>query len=103
MKKNQKLKNKFFDLFYIFHVIKEQTYKLELPTKWKIYNICHIFLLKLNYIKKSQVNKNYTLPESKKEFEIRDNKKYKVKVMGDSVVYGKKAGNQLPGLYYLVL
>ncbi len=39
----------------------------------------------------------------KREFEIRNNKKYKVESIIDSVVYDKELENQLLGFYYLVL
>ena len=60
-------------------------------------------LLKQDITKKKQVNKK-TLLESKKKFEVREDKKYKVKAIINSVMYGKKmANNQIPDLYYLVL
>ena len=36
------------------------------------------------------------------EFEMGDDKKYKVKTIQDSAVYAKEADRHLPGLYYLV-
>lgn len=52
------LKNKFFDLFQILHhVIGNHTYKLELPTNYKIQNIFYILILNQNIIKNSQVKK----------------------------------------------
>ncbi len=38
-----------------------------------------------------------------REFEARNNKEYEVKVIIDSVVYGKEVNNQISGFYYLVL
>lgn len=58
-------------------------------------------LLKQKIIKKRRVN-NITLPESEKEIEVGNNKKYRVKATIDSVVYGKKANNQMLDLYYLI-
>ncbi len=73
----------------------------ELSTKWKIYNIFHMPLLEQDTTKKEWVNKKTLLkPE---EFQTRDSKKYKVKVIIDSTVYKKEANNQIFGLYYLVL
>ncbi len=46
---------------------------------------------------------NIALLEPEKEFEARDNKKYKVKAIINSAVYGKEANNQILGLYYFVL
>ncbi len=38
-KRNKKLESKFFGPFRILYVVGKQTYKLELPTKWKIHNV----------------------------------------------------------------
>ncbi len=52
-----------------------------------------------------QINQNNIniLPESKRIFEIRDNKKYKLKSVINSVMYNKEIKSQLLGFYYLVL
>ncbi len=43
------------------------------------------------------------LLELEREFEMRNNKMYKVEVIVNSAVYGKKTANkQMPGLYYLI-
>ena len=44
-KRNKKFKSKFFGPFQVFYIVGKQAYKLELPTKWKIYNIFHMSLL----------------------------------------------------------
>ena len=49
----------------------------------------------------NQINETLLKPE--KEFEARNNKEYEVKVIINSMVYGHKIENYLPGLYYLVL
>ena len=36
------------------------------------------------------------------EFELGNDKKYKVEAIQDSAVYAKEADGHLPGLYYLV-
>ncbi len=46
MKKNQKLKNKFLDFFYILHVVRKQANKLDLSIKWKIYDVFYVSLPK---------------------------------------------------------
>ena len=45
MKRNKKLENIFFGPFQILHIVGKQVYKLELFTKWKIYNIFYVLLL----------------------------------------------------------
>ncbi len=51
-------------------------------------------------MRKRQVDYNLLEP---KEFEAGDNKKYEIKAIINSMVYGKEAYNQMPGLYYFVL
>lgn len=65
-----------------------------------IYNVFYILLLKQDITRRKQVDK---LSELKRELEAGNNKKYEVKIIIDSAVYDKKANNQLPGLYYLIL
>ncbi len=50
------------------------------------------------------MNQNDALPEPEREFEAGDDKEYEVEAIINSAVYGKEAaGNQMPGLCYLVL
>ncbi len=44
-KKNKKLEGKFFGPIRVLHIVGKQVYKLELPAKWKIYNIFYVSLL----------------------------------------------------------
>ena len=53
-------------------------------------------------MKKQRVD-NQALPESEKEFEVGNNKKYKVQAIINSTIYDHKVENYLPDLYYLVL
>ncbi len=59
-------------------------------------------LLEQNIMKSKQVNQSF-LSESKRKFKARDNKKYEIETIVNSVVYSYKVENQLPNLYYLVL
>ena len=45
-KRNQKLEAKFFGPLWVFHPVGKQAYKLELPKKWRIYDVFHMSLLK---------------------------------------------------------
>ena len=105
MKRNKKLESKFFGFFQILHVIKKQAYKLELPIKWKIYNVFYVSLLKQDTTKKRQINKTLSEPKKELKFKTQGNKEYEIKAIIDSAVYGQKINNsnQMPGLYYLVL
>ncbi len=88
MKRNKKLEIKFFGLFQVLHTVEKQAYKLELSTKWKIYNVSYISLLKQDITRNKQVDN--ALPELEKnlKFEARSNKEYEVKAIIDSAVYG---------------
>ncbi len=88
MKKNNKLKNKFFGPFRVLHVVRKQAYKLELLTKWKIYNVFYISLMEQDITRKEQVDNILLKSKKNLEFEARNNKEYKVKAIIDSVVYG---------------
>ena len=73
-KRNRKLEAKFFGLFQVLHPVGKQTYKLELPKKWRIHNIFHVSVLEQNTTKKGQVN--YTQLDFK--FEVGDDKEYEI-------------------------
>ena len=90
---------KFLGLFQVLHLVGKQAYKLELPKKWRIYNVFHISLLEQNITKKGRVNDT----QLDFEFEAGNDKKYKVNGIRDSAVYARESAGQLPGLYYLVL
>ena len=57
-------------------------------------------LLKQDTTKKKQINELFL--ELKLEFDIDNNKKYKIKAIRDKIVYIKEAKGYLLGLYYLV-
>ena len=89
IKKNKKLKSKFFGPFQIIYAVEKSTYKLELPIKCKIHDIFYMLLLKQDTIRKKQVDK--VLVELKKDlkFEVRGNKEDEVKTIIYSGVYGQ--------------
>ena len=94
---NWKLEVTFFGPFWVSDPIDKQAYKLELPKKWRIHNVFHIFLLEQDTTKKEQVEKLLKLDNCKKS------KEYEVEVIQDSAVYGEKLElGCLLELYYLV-
>ncbi len=61
-------------------------------------------MLEQDTIRKRRVNQNdHILLELKKEFETRDNKEYKIKVIIDNVMYENEINDQILNLYYFVL
>ena len=99
-KQNWKLEAKFFGPFQILHLVGKQAYKLDLPTKWKLYNVFHMSLLKQDIIKKRWMNELFS--ESEPEFDAGNNKEYKIEAIIDSAIYAKETKKHLLGLYYLV-
>ena len=86
---------KFFGLFRVLYLIEKQAYKLELLKNWRIHDIFHVSLLEQDITRKKQ---EFLVPE----FELGDDKKYKIKAIQDSTVYAKEVNKHLLGLYYFV-
>ena len=95
---NRKLETKFFGLFRVLYPVDKQAYKVELPKRWKIYDVLHVSLLGEDTTRKGWVNKKIT----ELEFEAGDSKEYKVETIWDSTVYAINAKGHVPSLYYLV-
>ena len=98
-KRNRKLETKSFGPFRVLHLVEKQAYKLELPKKWRIYDVYHVFPLKQDITRKERVHE-----ENAEELDAGDDsREYKVKAIRDSAVYTRKSeSGHLPGLYYLV-
>ena len=98
-KRNRKLKAKFFKTFRMLHPVGKQAYKLELPKKWRIYDVFHVSLLEQDTTKKEWVHE-----ENVEKLDAGDNSgEYEMEAIWDSAVYTKKSeSGHLPGLYYLV-
>ena len=78
-----------------------QAYKLELPKRWRIYDVFYISLLKLDNKKKGRVDKK-TAEQLKFEADG-GNEKYEMEGICNSVVYARESEvGHLLGVYYLV-
>ena len=97
-KRNQKLEAKFFGPFRVLHPVGKQTYKLELPKKWRIHDIFNVSLLEQNTTRKGWVD------DESVELDAGDeNGKYEVEAICDSKVYARESeSGHLPDLYYLI-
>ena len=99
-KRNWKFESKFFDLFQVLYLVGKQAYKLELPKKWRIYNVFHVSLLEKDNTRKGRVDENTA---TQLEFEAGNDEKYEVEGIHNSMVFAKESeSGHLPGLYYLV-
>ena len=56
IKRNRKLKAKFFRPFQVLYPVEKPAYKLKLPKKWRIYDVFHVLLLKQNITRKGRVD-----------------------------------------------
>ena len=98
-KRNRKLEAKFFGPFRVLHPVAKQAYKLELPKRWRMYDVFHVSLLKQDSSKKERVDKRV----KELELEAGNSKEYEVEAIWDSAVYASKSeSGQLLGLYYLI-
>ena len=97
-KQNRKLEAKFFRLFRVLYQVKKQAYKLDLPKKWRIYNVFHVSLLEQDSTKKGRVDKNAT----KLDAGDNESSEYKMEAICNSAVYAKESeSGYILGLYYL--
>ena len=98
-KRNRKLEVKFFEPFRVLHPVKKQAYKLELPKKWRIYDVFHMSLLEYDTTRKERVYE-----KNAEELDAGDNSgEYEVEAIRDSAIYAKESElGHLLGLYYLV-
>lgn len=72
--------------------MEKQVYKLKLEKKWRIYNVFYISLLEQDIIKKRGVDET----TSQLKYDKNGNKKYKFKVIYNSIVYTRKSKGHLP-------
>ena len=100
-KQNRKLEAKFFGPFQVLYPVEKQTYKLELPRKWRIHDVFHVSLLEQDTTRKGRVDEEVR----QMEFDAGDDEsgEYEVEAIRDSAVYTRESeSGHLPGLYYLV-
>ena len=92
---------KFFELFRVLHLVGKQAYKLELPRKWRIYDVFHVLLLEQDITRKRRIDKEVR----QIEFDAGDDKsgKYEVQAIRDSAIYVRESKlGYISGFYYLV-
>lgn len=88
MKKDHKLKAKFFGSFQVLYPVGKEAYTLEQPANQRIHDVFPISLPEQDITKNGRVNK---LLKLKLELDIGEDKKYKVDVIKDSAIYKKAA------------
>ena len=77
-KRNQKLEAKFFESFWVLNLVSKQANKIELPKKWRIYDVFYLSPLKQDTTKKRQVDETTSRLEfendgNSKEYELFNN------------------------------
>ena len=61
-KRNQKLEAKFIGLFRMLYPIGTHAYKLQLPAKWKIYDVLYLSMLEQDTTRKEWMDKFAEVP-----------------------------------------
>ena len=110
IKRNKKLKWKFFESFKVLETIKNQTYRLEIFKRWRIYDVFHVSLFeKVISKRKKKTSLEFTYQSDDIDIENDDEltkKKFWIEVILDSKIYKKdqisdKSYNESE-LYYFV-
>ncbi len=97
-KRNRKLEFKHFGPFLITDVIGSQSYRLELPSGWRIHNVFHVSLLEKDSSKQGEVSQSL----ENMEFDEGDAHDYVVAGVVDSAVFEPGEDGKAGGLYYQV-
>ncbi len=97
-KRNRKLEFKNFGPFLITDVIGSQSYRLELPSGWRIHNVFHVSLLEKDSSKQGEVSQSL----ENMEFDEGDAHDYVVAGVVDSAVFEPGEDGKAGGLYYQV-
>lgn len=90
IKRNRKLKAKFFKPFQVLHLLEKQAYKLKLPKRLKINNVSHVSLLKWDTLTKEWVDKTTSRLEIDNGNSKGKSGKYKMEAICNSTVYAKE-------------
>ena len=97
------LEAKFFGLFRVLYPVRKQTYKLELPKKWRIHELFHRSFLEQDSTWKRRAEEGVAELDFKGNGDgDGDSEEYKVETICDSAVYARESEGQLPGFYYLL-
>ena len=110
IKRNRKLKWKFFESFKMLDTIENQTYRLEILKRWRIHDVFHVSLLeKIKSKRKKKVSLKFTYQSE--NIDVEDDEKlikeeFWIEVILDSKIYKKDQVSDKSysesGLYYLV-
>ena len=110
IKRNKKLKWKFFESFKMFDTIENQAYRLDILKRWRIHDVFHVSLLeKIVFKREKKTSLKFTYQSSDIDIEKNEeltNEKFWVEVILNSKIYKK---NQISNksyseseFYYLV-
>ena len=108
IKRNKKLKWKFFESFKMFETIKNQTYRFEIFNRWRIHDVFHVSLFE-KIIFKKKVSLKFTYQSNNIDIEKNDKftkKKFWIEIIFDNKIYKKnqifdKSYNESK-FYYLI-
>lgn len=99
-KKNPKLEYKYLSPFEVLKAVGKQTYRLKLPTKWRIHHVFHVLLLERDVTRREMVDQKIA---NQLEFEEEKQPEQEVDSIIDRMVFAERAiDGRLPALYYLI-
>ena len=110
IKRNKKLKWKFFESFKILNTIKNQTYRINIFKRWRIHNVFHVSLLE-KIISKREKKASLKSTYQSNDIDIEKdekliNEKYWIEIILDSKIFKEEQISNKsysePELYYLV-
>ena len=110
IKRNKKLKWKFFELFKVLNTMRNQTYRIDIFKRWRIHNVFHVSLFeKIIFKKRKKVSLEFTYQSSDIDIEKNEeftNEKFWIEIILNNKIYKE---NQISNksyyeseLYYLV-
>ena len=91
IKRNKKLKWKFFESFKVLNTMRNQTYRIDILKRWRIHNVFHVSLLeKIISKKKKKVSLEFTYQSNDIDIEKNEkltNEKFWIEVILNSKIY----------------
>ena len=109
IKRNKKLKWKFFEFFKILETIEDQTYRIDISKRWRIHNVFHVsFLERIKVKRKKKVSLKFTYQFENIDIDENEitKKIYDVEVIENNKIFkenqiSKKSYSE-SDLYYLI-
>ena len=110
LKRNKKLKWKFFESFKMLNIVENQTYRIDISKRWRIHDVFHVSLLeKVKFKRKKKVSLKFNYQSNDIDIEKNEkltNEKFWIEVILNNKIYKKdqisnKSYNELRFYYFV--